>query len=262
MGRDKGRLKKKDYEELIEPLQLELDNIMHWLRHTGRRMVVILEGRDAAGKGGTISAITARLNPRQYRIVALGTPTGPEKSQWYFQRYLAHLPAAGELVLFDRSWYNRAGVEKVMGFCTEAQYRQFLKDCPVLEKMLTDDGILLLKYWLAVDQEFQEERFAERAADPLKRWKLSPIDLMAREKYREYGRARDAMFRATHRPNAPWFVVNFNDQRRGRLNLIRHLVDQVPDHRMPREKLRLPKLSGRPAREQFRGPVKPVKEHY
>jgi polyphosphate kinase 2 len=255
-------LKRKDYEALLEPLLLELDTLAHWLQHTGKRLVVLFEGRDAAGKGGVINAITATLNPRQVRVVALGTPTEREKGEWYFQRYVPHLPAAGELVLFDRSWYNRAGVEKVMGFCTPAQYRRFLKEAPVFERQLVDDGILLLKYWLAVDQKHQEARFAERAADPLKRWKLSPIDLKAREKYEEYGKARDAMFRATHRKFAPWNVVEFNDQRRGRLNLIRHLLDQVRDTRVPEEKVVLPRLKGKPARERYTGPVKPIRGRY
>ena len=223
------KLKSKDYAELLEPLQLRLNNLTHWLQHTGRRMVVLFEGRDTAGKGGVINTIAETLNSRQVRIVALAKPTDHERSEWYFQRYIEHLPAAGELVLFDRSWYNRAGVEKVMGFCTHAEYRQFLKQTPRFEQLLVEDGILLYKYWLAVDQKQQEKRFAERAADPLKRWKLSPIDLDARSKYVAYGRARDRMIAATHARQAPWAIVEFNDQRRGRLNLIRHLLDQVPD---------------------------------
>ena len=255
-------MKKKDYEEALEPLELELNDLAHWLIQTGKRMMVLLEGRDTAGKGGVINTIAERLNPRQVRIVALPKPTEREATQWYFQRYVAHLPSAGELVLFDRSWYNRAGVEKLMGFCTDDQYRRFIKQAPVFEKMLADDGILLYKYWLAVDQVHQEERFAERAEDPLKRWKLSPIDLKSREHYVDYGRARDAMFEATHTKHAPWFVVNFNDQRRGRLNLIRHLLDQVPDRKVPIEQLELPPLSGKPASERFAGPVKPIRERY
>ena len=173
-------MKKKQYEEHLEELQLELNNLAHWLRHTGGRLVVLFEGRDTAGKGGTISAIAQRLNPRQVRVAAVATPTERERTQWYFQRFIAHLPAAGEMVLFDRSWYNRAGVEHVMGFCTATEYKRFLLQAPVFEKMLVDEGILLAKYWLSVDQEEQEERFADRAKDPLKRWKLSPIDLDAR----------------------------------------------------------------------------------
>jgi polyphosphate kinase 2 len=189
------------------------------------------------------------LNPRGCRIVALAKPSDREATQWYFQRYAAHLPAAGEMVLFDRSWYNRAGVERVMGFCTQAEYRRFLEQAPVFERMLIDDGILLHKYWLSVDQAQQEARFAERAMDPMKRWKLSPVDLKARERYVEYGRARDAMFKATHTKHAPWHVVDFNDQRRGRLNLIRHLLDHVPDSRLPAETFSLPPLKGEPHKE-------------
>ena len=255
-------MKKKEYEELLEPLQLELNNLAHWLRHTGRRMLVLFEGRDAAGKGGVISAITKERNPRQVHVVGLAKPTEREQTQWYFQRYIAHLPSAGEMVLFDRSWYNRAGVEHVEGFCTREEYRLFLEQAPVFERMLVDDGILLYKYWLAVDQRYQEERFVERAADPLKRWKLSPIDIKARERYVEYGRARDAMFKATHTKYAPWHVVNFDNQRQGRLNLIHHLLDQVPDTSVPEEAIALPKLPGKPAKERFRGPVRPIKARY
>ncbi len=255
-------LKRKDYESLLEPLQLELNNLAHWLQHTGRRMVVLFEGRDAAGKGGVINAIARERNPRQMRVVGLAKPTEREQSQWYFQRYIEHLPSAGEMVLFDRSWYNRAGVEHVMGFCTREEYRRFLAQAPVFERMLVDDGILLYKYWLAVDQRHQEERFAERAADPLKRWKLSPVDIKARERYVDYGRARDLMFKATHTKYAPWHVVNFADQRRGRLNLIHHLLDHVPDTHVPEETITLPPLPGKPAKERFRGPVKPIRERY
>ena len=252
-------LKRKDYDAQMEALQLELNNLARWLQHTGRRMVVLLEGRDAAGKGGVISAITERLNPRLTHVVALGTPSDRERAQWYFQRYVAHLPPAGELALFDRSWYNRAGVELVMGFCTPKECTQFLEQVPAFERMLVDDGVILLKYWLSVDQEQQEERFAERAADPLKRWKISPIDLKARHLYVEYGKARDAMFTATHTKTAPWFVVDFADQRRGRLTLIRHLLDQVPDTRTLSEPIDLPPLKHKPAREKFTGPVKPIR---
>jgi len=257
-----ARLKKKDYAKQLEKMQVELNNLAAWLQHTGRRMVVIFEGRDTAGKGGAINAISEHLNPRQVHIIGLAKPTEREQSQWYFQRYVAHLPSAGELVLFDRSWYNRAGVEKVMGFCTQAEYELFLAQTPAFEKMLVDDGLLLCKYWLSVDQEYQEQRFAERAADSLKRWKLSPIDLKARELYVEYGRARDAMFTATHTQWAPWHVVDFDDQKRGRLNLIRHLLDRVPDTRLPEEPVDLPPLAGKPAKERFTGPVKPIRNRY
>lgn len=257
-----ARLKKKEYAKQLEKMQVELNNLAAWLQHTGRRMVVIFEGRDTAGKGGAINTISEHLNPRQVHIIGLAKPTEREQSQWYFQRYVAHLPSAGELVLFDRSWYNRAGVEKVMGFCSPAEYELFLAQAPAFEQMLVDDGLLLCKYWLSVDQEYQEERFAERAADSLKRWKLSPIDLKAREQYVEYGRARDAMFKATHTQWAPWHVVDFDDQKRGRLNLIRHLLDQVPDTRVPEEPVDLPPLAGKPAKERFTGPVKPIRNRY
>ncbi|MDQ3068157.1 MAG: polyphosphate kinase 2 [Acidobacteriota bacterium] len=253
-----SRLKKKEYELRLKALQVELNQLTRWLRHTERRLVVIFEGRDTAGKGGAINAIASKLNPRQVHVVALAKPSDCEQQQWYFQRYAAHLPAAGQMVLFDRSWYNRAGVERVMGFCTDAQYRSFLKDAPLFEKMLVDDGIMLVKYWLSVDQTLQEERFAERVADPVKRWKLSPIDVEARKKYVEYGRARDAMFRATHKRRAPWTVVDFNDQKAGRLTLIRHLLDQVPDRRVRETPIALPRLKRRPVKERFTGPVKPI----
>ena len=255
-------LKRKAYEQHLDRMQVELNNLAHWLQHTGRRMLVLFEGRDTAGKGGAINAIAERLNPRQVHIVGLGKPTERERTQWHFQRYIAHLPAAGELVLFDRSWYNRAGVEKVMGFCTDAEYERFLEQTPAFERMLVEDGILVYKYWLAVDQRYQEQRFADRATDPLKRWKLSPIDLEARTRYVAYGRARDAMFAATHTAHAPWHVVDFDDQRRGRLNLIWHLLDHVPDTRLPEAPFDLPPLSREPARERFTGPVKPIRGRF
>jgi len=254
----KHALGKKDYLERLEPLQVELNRAARWLRHTGQRLAVVIEGRDTAGKGGVISAITERLSPRTTRVVALPRPTERECTQWYFQRYVAHLPAAGEIVLFDRSWYNRAGVERVMGFCSETEARTFLKQVPAFEKMLVDDGLLLFKYWLTVDQAEQEKRFAERLADPLKRWKLSPIDLEARAKYEVYGRARDEMLKATHVRAAPWTLVDFNDQRHGRLTLIRHLLDQLPDTAVPEEPIEFPPLAGKPHKERF--PVlKPIR---
>jgi len=255
-------VKRKKYEEHLAPLQLELNNLTRWLQHTGRRMVVVFEGRDTAGKGGVISAITATLNSRQVHVAALAKPSDRERTQWYFQRYVDHLPAAGELVLFDRSWYNRAGVEKVMGFCTDAEYERFLDQAPVFERMLVEDGVLLLKYWLSVDQAEQEARFADRANDPLKRWKLSPIDVKARAHYDDYTRAREAMFKATHTKHAPWHVVRFDDQRRGRLNLIRHLLHHVDDTTVPSPKFKLPPLGHRPSKERFAGRVQPTKEHY
>lgn len=257
-----AKLKRRDYEDRLEPLQLELNRMARWLQHTGKRLVVLFEGRDTAGKGGAISAIADCLNPRQCHVVALSKPSEREQGQWYFQRYVPHLPAAGEITLFDRSWYNRAGVEKVMGFASPAQVRAFLAQAPVFEKLLVDDGILLFKYWLSVDQARQEERFFERLDDPLKRWKLSPIDVKAREKYEEYGQARDAMFEATHSPHAPWVVVDFNDQKRGRLNLLRHLLDHLPDHAVPERAIELPPLPGEPGEERFTGPVRPIPNRY
>ncbi len=263
MAKNRKRLKKSEYEAYLEPLQLELNHLAHWLDHSGKRVIVLVEGRDTAGKGGTINAITQSMNPRQVHVVALGKPTERERSQWYFQRYAPHFPSAGEMVLFDRSWYNRAGVEKVMDFCTQPEYERFLEQTPAFERMLVDDGILLLKYWLAVDQEQQEERFAERAADPLKRWKLSPIDLKAREHYDDYGKAREAMFKATHTKFAPWHVVDFNDQRRGRLTLIRHLLDQLPSKDLPPDDpLVLPPLERKHGKERYTGKVKPIRSTF
>jgi polyphosphate kinase 2 len=230
-----------------------------WVQATGQRLAVVIEGRDTAGKGGVIAAIAETLNPRQCHVVALGKPSERERTQWYFQRYVPYLPAAGEIVLFDRSWYNRAGVEPVMGFCTPAQTTAFLAQTPQFERLLVDDGVLLFKYWLTVDQAQQEERFAERLADPMKRWKLSPIDVTARDKYAEYTRARERMLEATHTKRAPWVLVDFNDQRRGRLTLIRHLLDQLPDTAVPEEKINFPPLQGKPLKEAFRGKLKPIK---
>lgn len=258
----KTKIKKKEYAEELEKLQLELDRMARWLKQTGKRLVVLVEGRDTAGKGGTIGAIAERMNPRQCRTVALSKPSEREQSQWYFQRYLEHLPAAGEIVLFDRSWYNRAGVEKVMGYCTPAQTAQFLKQAPIVEKSLVDDGIILFKYWLAVNQQEQEERFAERVSDSLKRWKLSPIDVKAREKYAEYGKARDHMMAATHTRHAPWTIVDFNSQKRGRLNLIRDLLDRLPDQEVKEEAFVLPPLEAKIGKERYAGPVKPIAGKY
>jgi len=255
---DRAELAKKEYLEKLEPLQIELNSMARWLQYTGKRLVVLFEGRDTAGKGGAIAAISERMNPRMCHTVALSKPSERESSQWYFQRYVEHLPSAGEIVLFDRSWYNRAGVEKVMGFCNDDQYKAFLKQAPVLEKALVDDGVLLFKYWLTVDQAEQEARFAERLADPLKRWKLSPIDLKAREMYAQYGRAREAMLEATHTKHAPWTLVDFNDQRRGRLTLIRHLLDQLPDTRVPEERIDFPALNGPLLKERFKR-LKPIR---
>ena len=253
-----GRLGRKEYEELLAPLHLELDRVARWVQHHGKRLVVLIEGRDTAGKGGVINAISQVMSPRQCHVVALPKPSEDERTQWYFQRYVSRLPAGGQIALFDRSWYNRAGVERVMGYCSEDEARRFLAQAPQFEQMLVDDGILLFKYWLTVDQAEQEQRLAERRDDPLKRWKLSPIDLQAREKYAEYGKARDAMLKATHTDHAPWTLVDFNDQRRGRLTLIRHLLDQLPDCAVPEQALEFPPLSGKPGKEVFRGPLKPI----
>ncbi|GAB3744368.1 polyphosphate kinase 2 [Lysobacter olei] len=243
-------LKRKDYEAALEPMKLELVAMARWVQHTGQRLVVLFEGRDTAGKGGAINAIADTLNPRQCRIVALPKPSERETTQWYFQRYAAHLPSAGEITLFDRSWYNRAGVEQVMGYATPSQVKSFLKQAPIFEQLLVDDGIVLFKYWLTCDQIQQEERFAERLENPLKRWKLSPIDLQARERYAEYTRAREAMLKATHTTHAPWTLVDFNDQRRGRLTLVRDLLDRLPDTRVPSDGISLPPLDRKPLKER------------
>jgi polyphosphate kinase 2 len=250
-------MKRKSYERLIEPLELELVQMARWVRAKGERIVVLFEGRDTAGKGGSIKAISAPLDTRQCRTVALPKPSEKETTQWYFQRYVPHLPGAGEIVLFDRSWYNRAGVERVMGFASEKQVRHFLEAAPIFEKMLIDDGIRLFKYWLSCDQAYQEERFVERLYDPLKRWKLSPVDVAARARYADYSAAREAMFAATHTDFAPWTVVDFNDQRRGRLTLIRHLLNRLPDKNVPDERMDWPKLGHPPLREEF-GLLRPL----
>ncbi|MCB2052034.1 MAG: polyphosphate kinase 2 [Novosphingobium sp.] len=244
-------MKRKTYEELLEPLECELVCMARWAKAKGERIVVLFEGRDTAGKGGTIRAIAERINPRQCRVVALPKPNENETGQWYFQRYVQHLPTAGEIVLFDRSWYNRAGVERVMGFATEAEVDAFLKATPIFEKMLVDDGIRLFKYWLSCDQAHQEERFAERLNDPLKRWKLSPIDVKARTRYDDYSRAREVMFAATHTGWAPWTVVDYNDQKHGRLTLIRDLLDRLPDFTIPESPIDWPPLDHDPLTEEF-----------
>ena len=252
------KLGKSAYLDALEPLQLELNRVARWLQHAGKRLMVVVEGRDTAGKGGVIGAISETLNPRQCHTVALGKPTEREQREWYFQRYVPHLPVAGEIALFDRSWYNRAGVETVMGFCTPAQTKAFLKQAPVFEKLLTDDGVLLFKYWLTVDQAKQEERFAERLSDPLKRWKLSPIDVDARRLYEEYGEARARMLKATHTKYAPWTLVDFNDQRQGRLTLIRHLLAQLPEVSVPEANISFEPLTRKPQKESFRTDLKPI----
>ena len=236
-------MKRKEYEKALRKLQVELCALQDWVKHKGLRVVVIFEGRDAAGKGGTIKAITERVSPRVFRVVALPAPSDREKSQLYLQRYVQHFPAAGEIVVFDRSWYNRAGVEYVMGFCTEAQHRRFLEVCPEFELFIVDDGILLIKYWLEVSDEEQKRRFEARIEDPLRQWKLSPMDLCSRSKWFDYSRARDIMFKATDTKFAPWYIVRSDDKRRARLKCIRHLLDLIAYEKVPREKVKLPERS-------------------
>ena len=241
------KLSTKFYEKEYARLQIELVKLQEWVKHKGLKMVILFEGRDAAGKGGTIKRITESLNPRVCRVVALGTPTEREKTQWYFQRYVPHLPAAGEMVLLDRSWYNRAGVERVMGFCTEEEYREFLRSCPEFERMLIRSGIILVKYWFSVHPEEQEKRFQGRLKDTTKRWKLSPMDLAARELWVEYSKAKDEMFAYTDIKQAPWYVVDADEKKRARLNCIRHLLSLVPYEDL--EPPEMPKLKPRPQPE-------------
>jgi polyphosphate kinase 2 len=250
-------MKRKHYEELLEPMQAELVAMARWVAASGQRLLVLFEGRDTAGKGGAIQAVAGRLNPRQCRTVALPKPSEEQTGQWYFQRYVEHLPSRGQIVLFDRSWYNRAGVERVMGYASDEQVAAFLDAVPHFEKMLINDGILLFKYWLTCDQEEQEERFAERIDDPLKRWKLSPIDQAARAKYADYTKAREAMLKATHSRHAPWTLVDFNDQRRGRLTLVRDLLGRLPDTRCKEDRIDWPPLGHAPLKEHF-GALKPI----
>ncbi len=243
MSTVKEPIKRKEYEKALRKLQVELCALQDWVKQQGLRVVVIFEGRDAAGKGGTIKAITERVSPRVFRVVALPAPSDREKSQLYLQRYVQHFPAAGEIVIFDRSWYNRAGVEYVMGFCTEAQHRRFLEVCPEFELFIVDDGILLIKYWLEVGDKEQKRRFEARIEDPLRQWKLSPMDLCSRSKWFDYSRARDIMFKATDTKFAPWYIVRSDDKRRARLNCIRHLLDLFAYEKVPREKVKLPERS-------------------
>lgn len=240
---DNGKLSRKRYEKELRRLQAELCTLQDWVKHKGLRVIVLFEGRDGAGKGGTIRAITERVSPRVFRVVALPAPSDREKSQMYIQRYMAHFPAAGEITIFDRSWYNRAGVEHVMGFCTPEQHDRFLELCPEVEKYITDGGILLIKYWLEVGNEEQERRFRARMTDPLRQWKLSPMDLPSRTKWFEYSLARDQMLKATDTRYAPWYIVRSDDKKRARLNCIRHLLSLIPHKEVPREKVKLPKRS-------------------
>lgn len=245
------KLDMKTYLRELNILQIELVKLQEWIKAKGLKVVVTFEGRDAAGKGGAIKTMTACLNPRICRVVALGTPTEREKTQWYFQRYAPHLPAAGEMVLFDRSWYNRAGVERVMGFCTDEEYQEFLRACPEFERMLIRSGIILIKYWFSVSDEEQERRFQARIDDPTKRWKLSPMDLQSRSKWMEYSRAKDAMFAYTDTKQCPWSVVNADDKKRARLNMIAHLLGKIPHEDLTPERIVLP------PRQEDKGYVRP-----
>lgn len=251
------RLNKKLYESELERLQIDLVRMQYWVKATGFRLIVVFEGRDAAGKGGTIKRLTEPMNPRGCRVVALGTPSDQEKTQWYFQRYVEHFPSAGEIVVFDRSWYNRAGVERVMGFCTEEQVEHFLEDCPRFEQMLVNSGILLLKYWFSVSDSEQEARFQSRIDDPTRRWKLSPMDLEARNRWVEFSKAKDAMFARTNIPEAPWFTVEADDKRRARLNCLRHVLSKVPWDDMTPPAFKLPE---RPHQGDYTRP--PINEQF
>jgi polyphosphate kinase 2 len=254
------KLSQEEYDKLLEPMSAELASMARWVAETEQRIVVIFEGRDTAGKGGSIEMFSRLLNPRQCRVVALPSPDERERSEWYFQRYTYHFPAKGEITLFDRSWYNRAGVERVMGYCTEEQAEAFLRAVPDFEKQLTDDGILLFKYWLCCDQETQEERFLKRLNSPVKRWKLSPVDIQARDRYDEYTQARERMLAATNTPYAPWTLVDFNHQPLGRLTLLRNLLDRIPDVDLPLAKIDWPKLKGKPKKERF-GVIEPIPDY-
>ena len=238
---DDKRLKRKKYEKELRRLQAELCKLQDWVKHKGLRVIIVFEGRDAAGKGGTIRAITERVSPRVFRLVALPAPSDREKTQMYIQRYMQFFPAAGEIVIFDRSWYNRAGVERVMGFCPERDVKRFLALCPLVERFMVDSGILLIKYWFEVSQDEQTRRFKERMHDARKIWKLSPMDLESHRRWYDYSRARDEMLRATDTPHAPWYIVNADDKRRARLNCISHLLSLIPHKEIMREKVKLPK---------------------
>jgi polyphosphate kinase len=250
-AKPRPRLHREVYERELFRLQAELVKLQEWVRVEGARLVVIFEGRDAAGKGSAIKRVTQYLNPRLARIAALPAPTERERSQWYFQRYAEHLPAAGEIVLFDRSWYNRAGVERVMGFCTEAEYQRFLHQCPIFERLLVEDGIMLRKYWFSVSDGEQERRFRSRLEDPMRRWKLSGMDLESITRWEEYSRAKDEMFARTDLPETPWFDVDSDDKRRARINMIAHLLSTVPYYEVQRPPLQLPP---RPASGGYRRP--------
>ena len=254
------RLKGKEYEPQLKKLHVELVKLQEWVRHEGLKVCIVFEGRDGAGKGGTIKAITERVSPRVFRVMALPAPTEREQSQMYIQRYLPHLPAAGEIVIFDRSWYNRAGVERVMGFCTEDQVKHFLQVTPLVEKAMVDSGIILLKYWLEVSEEEQTRRLESRIDDGRKIWKLSPMDLKSYSRWYDYSRARDEMFADTDTSWAPWFVVRSDDKRRARLNVISHLLSQIPYKDVPREEIKLPKRQKRGDYQESKHPFRFVPE--
>jgi polyphosphate kinase 2 len=240
---DDGKLKTKKYEKELRKLQAELCQLQDWVKHKGLRAIVIFEGRDGAGKGGTIRALTERVSPRVFRVVALPAPSDRERSQMYLQRYMTHFPAAGEVVIFDRSWYNRAGVEYVMGFCSKEQHRLFLEKCPEIEKYIVEGGVILIKYWLEVSDKEQKRRFENRIIDPVRQWKLSPMDLPSRSKWFEYSHARDMMLKATDTKWAPWYILRSDDKKRARLNCIRHLLGLIPYKKVPRPEIELPKRS-------------------
>jgi polyphosphate kinase 2 len=261
-GRSAGALSGKDYERELKKLHVELVKLQEWVKHSGAKICIVFEGRDGAGKGGTIKAITERVSPRVFRVIALPTPTEREKSQMYAQRYLPHLPAAGEVVIFDRSWYNRAGVERVMGFCTEEQARGFLKVVPLFERLMVNSGILLLKYWLEVSPDEQTRRLEARIDDGRKIWKLSPMDLKSYTRWDEYTKARDQMFNTTDTAWAPWYVAKSDDKRRARLNLIRHLLSRIPYQEAPREKVKLPKRKAPRGRLEPDAAVRRVPERF
>ena len=242
-----GKLKRKKYEKTLRKLQGELCKLQAWVKHRGLRVIVVFEGRDAAGKGGTIRAITERVSPRVFRVVALPAPSDRQKTELYLQRYITHFPAAGEIVIFDRSWYNRAGVEPVMGFCSKEDRQRFLELCPLVEKFIVDSGIQLIKILLEVSDKEQKRRFEARIDDPLRQWKLSPMDLPSRERWFDYSRARDKMLEATDTKHAPWYILRSDDKRRARLNCITHLLEQIPYKKVPREKVKLPKRAGKRA---------------
>lgn len=249
-----SELTSKRYEKELKKLQIELVKMQDWVATTKAKVVIIFEGRDAAGKGGVIKRITEPLNPRICKVAALGTPSDKEKTQWYFQRYVPHLPSGGEIVLFDRSWYNRSGVEKVMGFCTDAEYEEFFYQCPDFEKLLVRSGITLLKYWFSVSDKVQEERFQERAKDPLKRWKLSPMDIKSRDLWVEYSKAKDHMFSLTDSNHAPWFVVNADVKERARLNCIKHLLSKIPYREIKNHPTKLSPRKNKPS-DYVRPPI-------